>query len=319
MFAICVESSHIRGMGHLFRAINLINELNARGLCSIIYINNNEKSIKIIEQRGISYRVVDLNNFHSRWEKEVITKDCIKVWINDRLDTRISHVKKLKDNSVKVISFDDFGDGSKEVDLNIVGLYFTDPSKVNGLNKCIGVRYLILDSDIDLYKKKRNRIETILVTLGGSDTHGVTVNVINQLKKLDIRATILLGPSFNHYDALEKVIDTSFKVIKNVPSLAKEFANYDLAITGGGITAFEAAASGLPVLMIANEIFEIPICETLQNLGIGIYIGKYDKFQITNSHFRIPVERMSRKGMELISPFGAVHVVDEILRVTQYV
>jgi spore coat polysaccharide biosynthesis predicted glycosyltransferase SpsG len=314
MYAICIESSHARGMGHLFRALNLINELKIRGVELIIYVNNNEKAIEIIKERRIDYRVVNLADVQSEWERKLIAKDNIKVWINDRLDTQLTHVRILKKNNIKVISFDDFGSGANSVDLNIVGLNFLGPLKVKGKKRCIGLQYLILDKDISLYRKQRTNIESVLVTMGGSDTHGATINVVRQLKNMNVSATIQLGPSFNHHEDLEKVLDGSFKVISNLPSLIKEFKNHDLAITGGGITAFEAIASGLPILMIANEEFEVPICEAIQNLGLGIYVGKHDKFKITKPHLNMLIEKMSKDGMNLISPFGVVNVVNEILR-----
>ena len=75
MYAICIESSHARGMGHLFRAINLINELKIRGVELIIYVNNNEKAIEIIKERRIDYRVVNLADVQSEWETKLIAKD----------------------------------------------------------------------------------------------------------------------------------------------------------------------------------------------------------------------------------------------------
>jgi hypothetical protein len=69
-----------------------------------IYINNNEKSIKLLKQRDMAYRVVNLNVYNTEWEKKLIKKDNVKVWINDRLDTCIKHVDNLKNNASQTMT-----------------------------------------------------------------------------------------------------------------------------------------------------------------------------------------------------------------------
>ena len=49
MFAVCVESSHARGMGHFFRAVNLVAALGRAGKASRIYINGHEPALRLLE------------------------------------------------------------------------------------------------------------------------------------------------------------------------------------------------------------------------------------------------------------------------------
>jgi spore coat polysaccharide biosynthesis predicted glycosyltransferase SpsG len=76
--------------------------------------------------------------------------------------------------------------------------------------------------------------------MGGSDTYGVTIQVIKLLKKFGKKATILLGPAFSHWPELKKELNSNFTIKRTVPSLIAEFKKYDLAITGGGVTPFLA-------------------------------------------------------------------------------
>ena len=178
-----------------------------------------------------------------------------------------------------------------------------------------GVDYLILNSQINLFKKNRIKLENILVTLGGSDTYAVTIKVLKLLKKYNIKATIHTGPSFKHKEELQKNLTTNFKIVDFVPSLIEEFSKYDLAITGGGITPFEANASGLPCMIIANETFEVPNGEFLSSLGSSLYLGFHEN--IDESKFKdiekLNLENMSQNGLLKLNTKAVEKIYREIL------
>ena len=309
MFAICVESSHCKGMCHLYRMLNFSTYIVKKNKSFLFVINDNNKTKKILSGKKLKYEVVDLNDCSSDWETKIINKYSIKYWINDRLETDVMHANNVKKNNIKLITFDDLGCGAKKSDINVCGLFF-NRNNIQGKKILIGVDYLILNGDIDLYKRKRDSIENILVTLGGSDTYGVTVRIIELLKANNIKATIHIGPSFEHNEVLDDIITDRYRVIHNVPSLMEEFTKYDLAVTGGGITPFEANASGLPCLIVANEYFEIPNGEFLQEIGSSKFIGHYTKIadQVISNINELDISSMSRLGMENFNT-TAVHKI----------
>lgn len=106
--------------------------------------------------------------------------------------------------------------------------------------KCVkhdkGVTKRDFDSQFGNCKNRRQRtgLRKILVTLGGSDTYGVAVKVVNILKKKGYSADIVIESDFQHKDLLNQKIDSRFIVYDTVPSLIAKFYEYDLAITGGG-------------------------------------------------------------------------------------
>ncbi|MGJ0318161.1 hypothetical protein NG767_05330 [Aliarcobacter cryaerophilus] len=315
MFAICLEASHQKGMGHLFRMLNFIKHLEEKKQDFIFFINKNQKTKEILEKNNYKYEIVDLNNFSQNWESILIKKYDIKYWINDRLDTDEKHTKNILENCIKLISFDDLGDGAKNCDINICGLVFNNKD-INGKKILKGVDYLILNSQIDLYKKNRKYIENILVTLGGSDTYGVTIKVLKLLKKYKIKATIHIGPSFEHKEELQKELTTDFEVINFVPSLIEEFSKYDLAITGGGITPFEANASGLPCLIVANETFEVANGEYLDSIVASVFLGFHEN--IDESKFqdikKLNLEQMSQNGLLKLNIKAVEKIYEEIVQ-----
>ena len=113
MFAICIESSHSKGMGHLFRMLNFVNFIRKKNENFIFILNNDKKSIDILKKNNFLYKIVNLENNSANWELDLIKKYKILYWINDRLDTKIEHTKKSKEPNIKLITFYDLGTGSE--------------------------------------------------------------------------------------------------------------------------------------------------------------------------------------------------------------
>lgn len=318
MFGICIESSHKRGMGHFFRCMNFIKFLDKANEKYMIFINKDKVSNDYLDNQSINYRIVDLEDFQSDWESKLIQEYGIKVWINDRLDTNIKHALNVVKNKIKLVTFDDRGTGAEVADLNISALVFNKQNSLKGKKILSGMKYLILNEDIESFRRVRKKLNKILVTLGGSDTYGVTIDILKLLKKMDVGATIIIGPSFEHYKELENLIEDKYVIKMNVPSLIEEFFEYDLAITGGGITPFEAAASGLPCILVANEIHEIEICNYLHEIGAGMFAGYYKELNFrsfSDIFSKCDIENMSKSGIKKINTCGLKNIYEEIIKI----
>jgi len=313
MFLLCVESSHTRGMGHLFRVLNLAEALTRNHHSFLILINNHKPSIRLLEAAGHNYKVVELIDLDTDWEGDIISSYNIDVWINDRLNTDIKHSSKVKNRSIPLVTFDDCGSGAAIADINFASLVFGEDADVLGKRVFRGVQYLILNPEIDRFKRVRSELSNILVTMGGSDTYGVTIKVVDFLQSQKLAASVIVGPGFEHHKTLSKIVGHGITIKSAVPSLIKEFNQYDLAITGGGVTPFEANASGLPCLVIANEYFEKPVAAKLQELGGSIFIGHHEEINFSVSLQDLPLRRMSKAGMKNITTEGVDHVVNELL------
>ena len=314
MFAICIEASHSKGMGHLFRMLNFATYLGKKNQPFIFIINDNKKTSRMLTDKNMTFEVADFNNYSLSWEAEIINKYSVNYWVNDRLDTHQQHALNVKKTGIKLITFDDMGSGAKESDINICGLFF-NRENIEGKQVLKGVRYLILNDEIDLYKRERTSIKKILVTLGGSDTYGVTIKVVKMLQSNNIKATIHHGASFDHIEELKAVLTDKYQVINNIPSLIEEFSNYDLAITGGGITPFEANASGLPCLIIANEIFEIPNGQFLEQMESSKYLGFHAEIDnnVLEGISQLDINSMSLSGMHNLKTNAVEKIYNNIL------
>lgn len=312
MFALCIESSHARGMGHLYRALHLANALCARGHDVQFFINDDTTALEILSQHGHSARAVHLSDLTSNWEAQVVSLYGVKVWVNDRLDTNAAHSMHVASLGIPLVTFDDPGSGAKLASLHIAALAFDKLSTLLGKRVLQGVDYLILNPEIAKYQSVRTRAMPILVTLGGSDTYGVTGKVVRALAEQGLSATVILGPSFQHEMALAQVLTDTFVVKRGVSSMVLEMASHGLAITGGGITPFEANAAGLPCIVIANEVFEVPAGQALQRLGGSVFVGHHSQLDDDWLNTDLPIETMSRAGMTNIGLRGLGNVVQAL-------
>lgn len=306
---ICIECSHKRGMGHYYRQQNVIGELTNKGLNCVLLFNDDAKTIGLVRSSGQKYEIVDLCDYSSDWESDIITKHNARLWINDRMDTTEQHARNVKGNHIPLITFDDCGKGGEIADINIAPMTFT----ALGTNALQSVDYLILNKEISKYRRMRNELKNVVVTLGGSDTYGVSLQVVEILKAIGRTATIICGASFEHINELYKLCDNRYTVLFSVPSLIEELSKYDLAITGGGVTAFECAALGLPNIIIANEMHEIAIGEYLQRIGASIFAGHYTDIDKTVFERDLDIKSMSKHGIENIKTNGLENVVKIIM------
>lgn len=312
MFALCVESSHTRGMGHFFRAFNLANALKRAGHTAKLFINADAPSIQWLERCAMPYTTVDLSDVRSDWEGPLIAREGVRVWINDRLNTSARHADHVTRSGVPLVTFDDRGDGAAMADLNIAALTFDASESLPGRRVLRGAEYLILNPDIARHRRIRHQVDRVVVTFGGTDTHGVTLKAIECLRVCGRKATVIVGPGFSHDSELAAVVG-GLAVKRSVPSLVEEFANHDLAITGGGITPFEANASGLPCIVIASEPFEVPVAQELARRGGSVFAGYHTEIDISVFERPLPIQNMSAAGLRNIRFDGTERIVAELV------
>lgn len=317
MLAICIESSHQRGLGHLFRCLNFVRELEKRNERYLVLLNPDERSEKILRENQVLFQTVDLWDFKSGWEQEQIRRYGITLWLNDRMGTDKRSSKFIKTLGVKLCTIDDTGNGAQLCDLNIVPIP-TPGVQYEGRKVLCGAKYIVLNTEIDRYRRTRTTLGRVVVSLGGSDTYGVTVRVAACLKELGQEADFVLGPAFSHEKELRNLLtgDKHYRILRQIPSLPALFSRYDIAITGGGVTPFEAAAAGLPCVIVANEPHEKIFAQFLEKKGCAIFVGDYSSLSsqsLAQAFSQIELPQMSLKGQEQLHTGGASLVMEAVL------
>ena len=304
MIVFSIESSHKRGMGHLFRSIRVSKFL---GYKSLFLINRHNQSIEILKKNKINFKTIKKKK--DIQYKKLVRKFDIKMWINDKLKTTLAEGKKIS-SLVPFVTFDDWGKGSKFSNLNIAPLYFSK-KKLSGNKVISGINFLPLESKYSKLRYQRKKIKKILISMGGSDTHNVTIKILKYFMKKKIQSTVICGPASKLKKHIQKYKNFS-KIKFNVKNIFKEYSKHDLLICGGGITPFEAASMGLPSITIANESFEIPVCSKLQNLGVSIYLGHHKEIDFDLLNFNLNIKKMSSNCLNRIKFEGLKNIKKNI-------
>ncbi|WP_287963186.1 hypothetical protein [Alcanivorax sp.] len=263
-------------------------------------------------QNGFDVEIAPLTDQDAGWEESLIRRRKIDTWVNDRLDTEAWHAEQIKLCGLPLVTFDDRGAGAEYADLHVAALVFGDAS-LGGRRVLKGPRYLVLDPEIERFRRKRSSLRKIVVSMGGADTHGVTLRMVELLADSPVPVTVVAGPGYRDMARLKKILPASFELLFSVDSLAETFHGFDLAVTAGGVTPFEAAAAGLPTIIIATETFEIAVGEHLAKSGCALFAGYHSKLHMPDfDEISQQIAEMSEAGMAQYDTAGAWRILDEV-------
>jgi UDP-2,4-diacetamido-2,4,6-trideoxy-beta-L-altropyranose hydrolase len=193
----------------------------------------------------------------------------------------------------------------------------------------LGPRYALLRKEFRQWHsrgKKGGPVRKILLTFGGGDDLGATVFCLEAMQSIkeDMERIVLVSSVNPRKDDIlkwhrENQVHT--RIVLDAEETVPYMASADLAITAGGMTVFEMAALGVPVLILQIADNQIPIAKAWQQYGYGINMGRLD--QLTPEYLqrefmsliqdRVKCDAMSEAGRSLVDGEGAWRVARELL------
>jgi len=282
------------GLGHIYRSLSLAQEL---GNFQITFACS--KSSKAMTELMIKnkYRL-------HLFDEETIFSDIrdLKpdIVVNDVLSTDEQDIKTLKESEIKVLNFEDLGSGSYYTDLTINELY--EKPETSTQNILWGHDYFFLRDEFlerqqNIYPEK---IESILITFGGTDSNNLTKYSLDSIKshcaKNDISIYIVTGPGYQYYSELEKYISKMKNVSLTYATgvISEIMENAQIALTSNGRTVYELAHMNIPSIVISQHKRESGHkFSSLENgmVNIGIFDKKETKHLITSTFERMLEDR----------------------------
>ena len=222
--------NHRIGTGHVRRSLALANELQHHDITFTITEDSEEWVAEWVTDAG--------------WKLRPFSYPGADLVIVDTLDTTTEEVARFKANGSKVITIEDLGLGARDADVVVNALYQKiswDYYRVSG-PKWADLRPEFIGlPDYEITDEGR-----IMVMFGGTDPANLGQRI----------ASLFHVTSWVKSDA-----DVS---------VAWEMMNHDVLITSAGRTVYEAAAVGIPTIIIAQNSREA----THSHLGNGnLYLG----------------------------------------------
>jgi spore coat polysaccharide biosynthesis predicted glycosyltransferase SpsG len=265
------------GMGHVYRALMLANELVGHNLVFVCsdadslaaqFILDRNFQVKVCRTDSVLDTIISLNP---------------NLVVNDVLDTEADFVLKLKGHGISVINFEDLGSGIEHADLVINALY---PSTFPLTNVKSGPEYFCLREEF-LHPAANQSIDEFgdaLLCFGGVDQGNLTVKVLQAIYpecvRLNMHITIVLGAGYVHHAALDGAIrvvdDQIVEVVRSTSTISDYMQRATLAVTSGGRTVLELAALRTPTIVICQNEREETHNFTFNHTGI-INLGHRDR------------------------------------------
>lgn len=240
------------GFGHIYRALLLANNITNHNI-KFLVTKDSKKGFNKLQQ----YK------YKSYFQKHENLVDDIKelqadVVINDILNTDLDYIMELKSNNLKVINFEDLGEGAEKADLVINALYSKSNANKNTL---WGYEYFCARDEFILSKTKNisEKVKNVLITFGGTDPNNLTQKVLNNIYpyclKNNINIDIVLGLGYEYRINIKEF--PNINIYQNVKNMADYMEKADIIFTACGRTVYEVACISTPCITLAQNEREL--------------------------------------------------------------
>lgn len=250
--AFYVNGNHQRGLGHIYRALELADEMNSK---PDIYYDTLQTSPDIFG--STTHHLIGVHGLSDLYEH--IQKTHYDLWINDILDTSIDYMLGLRAlmPQTKIINFEDDGEGILAADLVINALY--ENSRLAHVRT--GPAYYLAPKLFLLYQPITiaPEVKSILIAFGGADPQNYTDQLLELIQDPTYQKyqfTVVLGRAKQHVKQLLTKQSDHLRIVYDVENMPELMSQADLAITSRGRTAYELAMLGVPTVSIAQNARE---------------------------------------------------------------
>lgn len=312
------------GLGKVYRAVTIAAELEEIFECEITFVTDESYSegVSLIRSHGFDLETIstvdeDLGTIR-RVDPDIVVVDIehTNEWYHDQ----------LHQFSAAVVDFENVYDGEEPADFVInPQRHVADFERDNYLN---GPEYLVLR---DEFRKGSPEIpetaERVLLTFGGTDPLGLTIDSVAALGEADLGYDyrVVLGPGFEREADLESFpesVQSRFEFRRNVDNMGELMRWADIAISSGGRTVYELAATGTPSIVIAQNDGEVERMQLLREHDAIEFLGHGESVDFDclppylDDLAHDPERRglLSKRGSDLVDGHGLQRIVGTIER-----
>ncbi|MDH4142716.1 MAG: acylneuraminate cytidylyltransferase [Chloroflexota bacterium] len=236
------------GLGHVHNALSIANEL-VRHRTRFLVGPESDLAASVLSAHH--YEVLRPAGDDLVAEAIAFAPDAV---ISDRLDTEALDTARFHEAGIKVISFEDLGEGAREADLVVNAIYPDAPPRPG---HHIGPGFFLARPEFRQVDPRAvaERVARVLVTFGGVDpgdlTHRTVAAISGPAAERGIAIDVILGRGYDRDLDLREVPGVT--IIGTVPDMAERIRDADLVFTSAGRTVFEIACLGTPAIVLAQN------------------------------------------------------------------
>lgn len=280
------------GTGHVMRCLTLATAVREKGMEAVFVSRANKGNIiQAIEDQGHQVAVLGKNSqepygehpappahagwLASDWRRDArttytVASEANAAWlVVDHYALDSAWEKLARPEGVRLMVIDDLADRPHLADILLdqnAGREASDYVDLVPVNcdLMIGPAYAILRPEFaklrpQALSRRGNlaRPESLLVTLGGTDSENVTCRVLDALEAAPaaagLKISVIMGKSAPHIEAVRAraaSMPMHVEVAVGVTDIADRMMQADLCIGAAGSTAWERCALGLPTLLL---------------------------------------------------------------------
>lgn len=317
-------------LGHLSRCLSLAQSLSELGCQIQFVVFDNKEAESWLLQSNFSFDLSpykintlgDYDHFFSLCERRKF--DLLLV---DSYDLDARYLAQLQ-KAVPVLAYiDDLGQ-VYEADIVINPSCQALDIVYQANTEILGSNYVILEKSYWTEPvKSGQRADTLMITFGGIDHYDLSARLLPMIEEVNekIKVNMVIGPYYENKDSVVAAASGSkldVKIIEGLSNLYSVIQESDVAITAGGNTVYELAASATPCVGIAvwdcqNENINflsskntlIPLYYS-EDSGFDAQLSSSVEVLLNNEALR---KNMSREGRRLIDGKGALRIGKTIL------
>ncbi|MCP4351336.1 MAG: hypothetical protein GY795_38210 [Desulfobacterales bacterium] len=196
-------------------------------------------------------------------------------------DTDLSYISLIRSKRVKVLFIDDSRFEVPPVDVYLNSSILTkkkiiQPTEGN-TRFFLGPEYFIFDESLLKHGPvRKDGYFNVVITFGGSDPTGLTLDAIKSLQAKDwpgILFRIILGPGYKDIEETEMLVKGktgNFQIVHNPKNLISYMLGCDIAVCAGGRTMYELIYLGKSFIPIPSAKHEEEPINEVRKLNLNL-------------------------------------------------
>lgn len=318
------------GLGHARRCLTLAGALRERGVESLFVCAGDRRAREWLE--ASDFEVVPVEPARDlAGTLEHCRAHQARVIIVDSPSLGTADLTVLTAAGLRVVVIDDLADHELPVDLVVNPSAGAGRLRYRGASRTrflLGARYVLLRPQFSQAGSRSapDRARRILVTVGGGDPADLTSRLVGWAARAlgAVEQDVVVGPFTARSEALRVAVETaSCRVVlhEDPKDIAALMLAADMALCGGGQTAYELAATGTPALAIRLGENQTLNLTALAEAGTLVWVGDAGDADLEAkigpalaglADDPMRRARMSRQGRELVDGRGAGRVARAI-------
>lgn len=293
--AIYVNGNNKRGIGHIYRALELADEFYSK---PDIYYDLNQTDPIVFGKTA--HNLIPVNGIAELFDR--CREEHYDTFINDILTTSIDYMIGLRSvlPKARIINFEDDGEGILKADLVFNALYSEgDLPQVKA-----GDQYYISGKTFMFYEpiEIKDRVERVFISFGGADPQNYSDRLLGMISKpeyKDYHFVVVLGRAKQNVEELLKYNDSdNIEVLHDVANMPELMTSCDIGITSRGRTGYELCMLGIPTIAMAQNQREEKHGFVSNENGFT-YIGLNPDDEVIESNLQMYL-KMSQKARQKI-------------------